>query len=67
MKQKVGEHTVRSIKEWNNLEKNLKELKYAKALKKKVMNNLLSRQNSDVNFLLIWKMKFLHVFIIDNF
>ena len=38
--------TVWSIKEWNNLDKDLKELKNAKALKKKVMNNLLSKQNS---------------------
>ena len=37
--------TVRSIKEWNNLDKHLKELKNAKALKKKVINNLLSQQN----------------------
>ena len=43
--------TVRSIKEWNNLDKNLKELKSAKALKKKVINNLLSKQNSNMNFL----------------
>ena len=43
--------TVRSIKEWNNLDKDLKELKSAKALKKKVMNNLLNKQNSNMNFL----------------
>ena len=43
--------TVRSIKEWNNLDKDLKELKNAKALKKKVVNNLLSKQNSNMNFL----------------
>ena len=43
--------TVRSIKEWNNLDKDLKELKSAKALKKKVINNLLSKQNSNMNFL----------------
>ena len=43
--------TVRSIKEWNNLNKDLKELKNAKALKKKVINNLLSKQNSNTNFL----------------
>lgn len=43
--------TARSIKEWNSLDKDLKELKNAKALKKKVINNLLSKQNSDMNFL----------------
>ena len=43
--------TVRSIKEWNNLDKDLKELKNAKALKKKVIKNLLSKQNSNMNFL----------------
>ena len=43
--------TVRSIKEWNNLDKDLKELKNAKALKKRVINNLLSKQNSNMNFL----------------
>ena len=42
--------TVRSIKEWNNLDKDLKELKNAKALKKKVINNLLCKQNSSMNF-----------------
>lgn len=35
----------------NNLVKNLKELKNAKTLKKKVKNNLLRKQNSDMNFL----------------
>ena len=40
---------VRSIKEWNNLDKDLKELKNAKALKKKVMNNLLGK-NSYIKF-----------------
>ena len=45
MKEKVGEN------EWNNLDKDLKELKNAKALKKKVINNLLSKQNSNINFL----------------
>ena len=40
--------TVRSIKEWN---KDLKELKKAKALKNRVRNNLLSKQNSNTNFL----------------
>ena len=43
--------TVRSIEERNNLDKDLKELKSAKALKKKVMNNLLNKQNSNMNFL----------------
>ena len=43
--------TVRSIKEWNKLDKDLKELKNAKALKKKFINNLLSKQNSNMNFL----------------
>ena len=42
--------TVRSIKEWNNLDKDLKELKNAKALKKRVINNLLSKQNSNMIF-----------------
>ena len=34
--------TVRSLKEWNNLHKGLKELKNARALKKKVITNLPS-------------------------
>ena len=40
--------TVRSIKEWNNQDKDLKELKNAKAMKKKVMKNLLSKQNNNI-------------------
>ena len=43
--------TVRSIKEWNNLDKDLKELKSAKALKMKVINGLLSKQKSNMNLL----------------
>lgn len=31
------------IKEWNNLDKDLKELKSVKVLKKKVINNLFSK------------------------
>ena len=46
-----GTFTVRSIIEWNNLDKDLKELKNAKALEKKVINNLLSKQNSNMNLL----------------
>ena len=34
---------VRSIKEWNKLDKDLEEPKNAKPLKKKVINNLLSK------------------------
>ena len=43
-----------SIKEWNNLAKDLKELKNAKALKKKVINNLLTggKQNSNEFFII---------------
>jgi len=48
MKQKAGEHL-----EWNNLDKDLKELKSAKAFKMKVMNNLLSKQNNNMNFAII--------------
>jgi len=47
--------TVRSIKEWNNLDKDLKALKKGKALNKKLINNL---KNSDMNFFVTWNMKY---------
>ena len=44
-------YLLRVVQEWNNLDKDLKELTSTKALRKKVMTYLLSKQNSNMNFL----------------
>ena len=52
MKQKMGEHILydQSKNGIYTPDKDLKELKNTKALEKKVINNLLSKQSSNINF-----------------